>query len=83
MQGFQPEDLNEDIDFDDAYDTPHRVHGKDKTIYWQHCQVSVLKKLDNGNWTVILNIDKRKGKGVLQTGETLMFIGEGGKVKEG
>jgi hypothetical protein len=36
---------------------------------------------DDGVWKVITNLDKCKGKGTLEVGETLMFIGEGGKVK--
>lgn len=80
--GFQAKDLDEEIDFEDGSDTPHRVHGNDRPIYWQHCKVSVLK-LEKGVWTVIKNLDKCEGKGILYKGETLMFIGEGGKVKEG
>jgi hypothetical protein len=81
FQDFQDEDLEEaDHDFARASVTPLRIHGKGAMVYWMNCTVSLMKLID-GELVHERDIERRSGKGRLDVGLALIFIGEGGKVK--
>jgi hypothetical protein len=51
-------------------------------VYWRDCDVTLMEFID-GELKFVRKIQRRTGKGRLDAGETLVFMGEGGKVKTG
>jgi hypothetical protein len=49
-------------------------------VYWRDCDVTLME-FTEGELKFVKEIQRRKGKGKLDAGETLVFMGEGGKVK--
>jgi hypothetical protein len=84
--GFQDEEFDEtdetNVHFENASTTPHRIHGIGAMVYWRDCDVTLMEFID-GELKFVRKIQRRTGKGRLDAGETLVFMGEGGKVKTG
>jgi len=78
---FQDEDIEEgEVDFNGASRTPHRIHGIGTIVYWQDCNVTLMRYVD-GDLEYIRAIERRTGKGKLKVGLALVFLGHGGKAK--
>lgn len=64
--------------------TPCSIDGKDGTVYWEDCYVQIWTAgNENQAPKQIGQLEQRRGKGILSTGETLTFTGVGGKAKRG
>jgi hypothetical protein len=76
-------DLDPSIDLDvNGKRTPHRIHGKGLMVYWAGCTVYLRRKVGN-EWKNIRTLKRTSGQGLLAAGSTLVFVGDGGKVREG
>jgi hypothetical protein len=69
------------IDFENATRTPHRIHGRGAMVYWRGCDVTLMKSTGD-ELEFVRQIERRTGKGKLDAGEALVFMGEGGKVQD-
>ncbi|KND91750.1 hypothetical protein TOPH_03793 [Tolypocladium ophioglossoides CBS 100239] len=76
---FDPEPLDENIDFSGSKSTPDRAYGNGGMVYWKDCPSVTLAK--NGQ-VAGRQIDRTSGKGRLAKGLVLFFIGEGGQWKQ-
>ena len=78
---FYDQDLATTVDFEKGFPTPRRTHGRDGMIYWRDCEVILMKLVDDELET-IRKVQRRTGQGLLKSGLTLVFFGEGGRIVE-
>jgi len=80
---FKDEDLKTQIDFDKNGDnTPHRIHGKGRSVYWKDCEKVILARKVGGQFQKVKEVPRKTGEAVLPLGLVLICFGDGGKMAQ-